>query len=291
MIVGVALRQATRELARHLADQPEATPRLDAELLLAHVLGCGRVQLLSRWRDDLTSAEAEQFAALLARRAAHEPAAYLLGRRAFYDVELVVTRDVLIPRPETEHLVEAALAWAVEHPPRRVVDVGTGSGALAVTLARHLPEARVVAVDLSAAALAVAARNVARYGLAERVALLQADLLSALGEPCDLIVANLPYIPQAEIATLAPEVATYEPRLALDGGADGLALIRRLLAQAPRLLATPGLLLLDIDHRQADAVVALAAERLPGARVTVLRDLAGLPRVVRVERIPPAMTK
>jgi release factor glutamine methyltransferase len=242
------------------------------------------VQLLSRWRDDLTSAEAEQFAALLARRAAHEPVAYLLGRRAFYDVELMVTRDVLIPRPETEHLVEAALFWAAEHPPRWVVDVGTGSGALAVTMARHLPTARVVAVDLSAAALAVAARNVARYGLGERVTLLQADLLSVLGGPCDLIVANLPYIPQADIATLAPEVAAYEPHLALDGGVDGLALFRRLLVQVPAVLATPGLLLLEIDHRQADAVVALATQHLPRARVTVLRDLAGLPRVVRVEK-------
>ena len=166
----------------------------------------------------------------------------------------------------------------------RVVDVGTGSGALAVVLARHLPQAQVWAVDISAEALAVAACNVGHYSLEERVTLVCADLLGAFGGRFDLIVANLPYISREALLSLPQDVAGYEPQVALDGGDEGLEVIRRLLAQAPERLASPGLLLLEIDHRQGDRVMEMAQENLPGAKVSLLRDYAGLERVVRVER-------
>lgn len=276
--------------ARRLAAAGCDTPRLDAEVLLAYVLGTDRAGLHLHWREPLAPADADRLAGLVARRAAHEPVAYLIGERAFYDVDLYVDRHVLIPRPETEHLVEEALAWTAAYSPAapggtdhawRLADVGTGSGALAVVLGRRLPGAHVWAVDRSPAALAVAARNVARYGLEGRVLPLCGDLLAPLAGPLDLVLANLPYVRRDEVPTLQRDVAAYEPRLALDGGADGLDLIRRLLPQAAERLARPGLLLLEIDPRQAPTAAALALAALPGASVAVLRDYSGRERVVR----------
>lgn len=282
------VRVAVQCAAQRLSAAGCETPRLDAEVLLAHVLGVTRAGLHLRWPEPLEPAAAAAFAGLVARRAAHEPVAYLIGERAFYDVDVRVNGHVLIPRPETEHLVEEALAWAAagERAGRllRLADVGTGSGALAVVLARRLPQARVWAVDLSPAALAVAAGNVARYGLGERVLPLCGDLLMPLAGPLDLIVANLPYVRRDEVPTLMPDVAAYEPWLALDGGADGLDLIRRLLPQAAERLARPGLLLLEIDPRQAGAVAALGHSELADAQVAVRQDHAGRERVVHIER-------
>ena len=238
--------------------------------------------------DRLADGDRERYCSLVQRRLAHEPIAYILGWRAFYDIELWVDRRALIPRPETEHLVEEALRWAhatsLAHP--RLADVGTGSGALAIVLARHLPGARVWAVDISWEALQVAARNVRRWGLEGHILLLQGDLMAAIGMPCDLIVANLPYVPAERLPTLPADVADYEPRIALDGGKQGLACIERLLAQAPLCLARPGLLLLEVDDSHAHTVASLAGERLPEADIRVLADLAGLARVVRIE-MPP----
>lgn len=254
---------------------------LDLSCLLVAVLGVDRAALIAHPERPLSQDEATAFEALVLRRAAGTPIPYLTGRRAFYDRDFLVTPAVLIPRPETEHLIEIALDWARGRHGLRIVDVGTGSGAIAVTLAAHLPGASVWAVDQSPETLDVARQNAARYDVP--VTFVQGDLLEPLaGESMDLIAANLPYIATDELAGLA--VARYEPRLALDGGPDGLALIRRLLAQAPGVLAPAGLALLEIGAGQGAAVCALAESAFPGARVRLLADYAGLDRVVCIDR-------
>lgn len=270
-----ALGWATRILA---AASPSA--RLDAEVLLAHTLGWSRARLLAEGAAPLAPEHGRRFAALVARRAALEPVAYLVGAREFYGLPLEVTPDVLVPRPETELLVEAALERARGRAGLRIADIGTGSGAIAVALAAHLPAARIDAVDLSPAALAVAARNAARHGVAARVRLLQGDLLAPLEQPVDLLVSNPPYTLLAEIDE---GVRRHEPHLALDGGPDGLALYRRLLAQAPPLLRPGGALLLEIGAAQGPAVSALARQHFPAAQVRVAQDLAGLDRIVTID--------
>lgn len=268
-----------------------ATPRLDAELLLAHTLGWPRARVLAERRHAPSPEQAAAFAALVARRARGEPVAYLVGHKEFYGLDLEVTPATLIPRPETEALVELALAEArrllhtrsdaAGWPGLTIADIGTGSGAIAIALATHLPEALVYAVDLSPEALAVAGRNVTRHGLQERVRLLQGDLLAPLPEPVDLIVSNPPYTIYDDIA---PDVRAYEPRLALDGGPNGLAIYRRLLAMAPAALRPYGALLLEIGAWQGRAVAALAQAALPDAEVRVHPDLAGRDRVVVARR-------
>ena len=267
--VGEALTQAVEVLRT-----ASRSPRLDAEVLLSHVLGVDRTALLAHPERPLTPEQAAAYRALVARCAAGEPVAYLVGYREFYGLRFHVTPDVLIPRPETEHLVEGALAWARGRAGLQVVDVGAGSGAIAVALAVHLPGATVTAIDNSAAALDVA----------DRCAFVLGDLLAPLRAPVDLIAANLPYVASDAFSL----VATFEPRRALDGGPDGLRVIARLLAQAPPLLKDESLLLLEIGYDQADAVTAMARDALPGAQVSVIHDYAGHPRVVRVEKGAPA---
>jgi release factor glutamine methyltransferase len=280
--VGEARRWATGLLATS-----SETPRLDAEVLLAHVLEVGRTALLTDRSQCLDPAQAEQFTGMVRRRLKGEPVAYLTGRRAFYDVELAVDARVLVPRPETELLVETALSWArsTTAQPLQVVDVGTGSGALAIVLAKHLPGASVIATDLSGQALEVAAANVARLELGDRVTLVRCDLLACLDGPIELIVSNPPYVPRDRLPSLPADVRLYEPHGALDGGDDGLELISRLLHQATSRLARPGLLLVEIDETQGPACHALASDLWPQAEVSVLRDLAGLDRVLRVELV------
>jgi len=280
---GATTADALRWAVRNLALAGCESPRLDVELLLAHVLGTSRTGLQLVWDRCLAPEEIRALTALVRRRAAREPLAYLTGRRPFYDLELYVAPGALVPRPETEALVEEVLAWARDRRgPLRIADVGTGSGALAVTLARHLPGATVVATDLSAEALAVAARNVARYALDGRVTLLRTDLLAGVAGPLDAVVSNPPYVPSGRLGELAPEIRDHEPREALDGGPDGLDVIRRLLPQAARRLGAGGLLVVEIDETQGAAAAALAHDALPGADVAVLPDLAGLDRVLRV---------
>ncbi len=261
--------------------------RLVAELLLCHVLACERGQLLARLERPLAAEEARRWRSLLRRALRHEPLAYILGRREFYGREFYVDRRVLIPRPETELLVEEGLAWALacqarSGRPPLIADVGTGSGAIAVSLAVQLPAAKICAVDISAAALQVARRNARRHGVAERIDFRQGSLLEPLPEPVDLVVANLPYVSEAEMAALPPHISRYEPQTALAGGVDGLDLHRALLAQAPLRVRPGGALLLEIGAAQSEAAPALA-RGLPGATVDVLPDLAGLPRLLRVQ--------
>jgi release factor glutamine methyltransferase len=253
---------------------------------LAHVLLCSRAQLRVHWTETLDPPQFQRYQELVARRIAHEPVAYLVGHRPFYDVDLAVDRSVLIPRPETEHIIEQALAWAQCRPgPLSICDVGTGSGALAVVLARHLPQACIVAVDISAHALAVAEGNARACGVSESISFVQGDLLSMVEGPFDVIVSNPPYVASLDMAQLERDIRDYEPLLALDGGQDGLNLVRPLLQQAAHQLTIPGLLLIEIDHRQSREAQRLAQDIMPDAMVSIVPDLAGLDRIVRVERL------
>lgn len=271
MTLGAALREGVDGL-RAVTD----APHLEAELLLAHVANLPRAALLAHPDRPLVAAQRRRYRTLVRRRAAGYPLPYLTGRVEFYGLEFAVSPDVLIPRPETETLVDLALA----RQPRTVLDVGTGSGCVAVALAVHLPAVRVVATDLSAPALRVAAANARRHGVAERVRLIRCDLAGPLVGPFDLLVTNPPYVAEREWASLAESVRRHEPRLALDGGPDGLDVIRRLLAAAPRLLRADGALLVEIGAGQGAAAEALARSLLPEARVAIYPDLAGRPRVL-----------
>jgi len=254
---------------------------LDAHVLLGAALGVDRAFLLAHPETQLTVEQAERFMGWVTRCSAGEPVAYILGRRAFYDREFTVTPDVLIPRPETELLLENALEWVGDRTVT-AADIGTGSGALAVTFAANRPQVKVYAVDISPAALDVAQANAARYGV--RVIFFEGDLLAPLierGIKLDLIMANLPYIPASDLPDLA--VTRYEPRLALDGGADGLKFIRRLLVQVPQAANAGALVLLEIGAGQGNAVLALARQLLNPQKAELFLDYAGLDRIIRIQ--------
>ncbi len=265
-----SIRAALSDADRTLSEAGCDTPRLDAELLLAEALGERRSALYADLQRQLDPDRRERFAALVARRAAREPVAYLLGRRGFRSIELQVDRRVLIPRPETETLVEAALELAHG---RRVVDVGTGSGAVALAVKHERPDLEVTATDLSAAALAVARSNGRRLGLDVRWR--HGNLLSGVDGPFDAVLANLPYVAAAELEALMPEVSRYEPAVALEAGTDGLGLLRRLCRQ----LGGVGVVALEVGAGQAASVGQLLAAA-GFTQVDVRRDLAGIDRVV-----------
>jgi release factor glutamine methyltransferase len=255
-----------------------SSPRLDAELLAAHALGLSRVQLYTQFDRPLLAAELTALRDLVKRRQGGEPVAYIVGRKEFWSLDLAVDARVLVPRPDTETAVEEALARADAAPATRAADVGTGSGAIALALAKVRPDLEIFAGDVSADALAVARGNADRLGLA--VTFVEGDLLAPLlpHAPFGLVVANLPYIPTGEIAGLPPEVGC-EPRLALDGGPDGLDLVRALIAQADGALASGGALVLEIGDGQAPATAGLL--RAAGFEdVQSRRDLGGIERVV-----------
>ena len=258
-----------------------AAADLEARVLLERAADIDRAALLARLREPLDTRAAERYQLLLERRSRRVPLAYLTGEREFWSLRLAVDARVLVPRPETETLVEAALARL--GPAARVADVGTGSGAVAIALAVERPGAAVWAVDRCAAALAAAGANAASHGVAARIVFLEGDLaspLEPLGASLDAVVANLPYIPSGEIALLQPEVRDHEPRIALDGGPDGLTLISRLVAQTPRVVQGGGWLLLEVGAGQAPAVSALVRATAGFASVETLSDLAGIGRVV-----------
>ncbi len=256
-------------------------PRLEAELLLAHLLEERRVFLHAHPETALSPMQASIYARLVQRRAHDEPLPYLTGRVEFYGRDFAVTPDVLIPRPETELLVETALAWIKSHDVTRVVDVGTGSGCIAVTLAAEMPRLSIIATDISADALHVARRNAERQRVGDRLACVQADVLAPLLGPFDLIVSNPPYVAGDEWDTL-PASVRREPRLALLAGPQGLDAIRRLLNQARARLRPGGLLLVEIGETQGNAVRALARANFLQASVRILQDLAGKERLLQV---------
>jgi release factor glutamine methyltransferase len=269
---GQALQAARARLAAM-----SRNPRRDAEVLLAHLLGCDQTALLTHPERLLSPAESDQFESLLKRRLANEPMQYITGSQEFFGLLFEVTPDVLIPRPETEHLVEAALEHIGPQANARIVDVGTGSGAIAVALAHARPRSHVTAVDLSPAALEVARRNAQRHGVLERVTFQQSNLLTSVdGADFDVVASNPPYIAEGEV--LEPQVSYYEPHSALYSGPTGLEVYERLIPQARKVLKPQGWLLIEIGFGQQPAVEAL----LRGwPSVSVVHDLQGIPRVVQ----------
>jgi release factor glutamine methyltransferase len=290
---------------------------LEAEVLLRHALSpplpeeegggeggsfggeaLSRAGLYARLHEALDATAGARFEALLRRRLAREPTAYITGWREFYGLDFEVTPAVLIPRPETETLVEAAIEIArkrigsflparLEGPsrserPLRIADIGTGSGCIAIALAVHLPPVRVIATDVSEAALDAARRNARRNGVGDRIDFRRGDLLSPLDRPVDLLLANLPYVKSADVPHLEPELRDHEPHLALAAGPDGLDLIRRLLEAAPAYLTQGGAVLFEFGIGQAEALTVLASIAFPNAAINVLPDLAGRPRVLRI---------
>jgi release factor glutamine methyltransferase len=279
------LEELPGERGRFYREEAPGSAGIEAQALLSHVMGQPRAWVLAHPEVTLTPQQLRQITQLLARLARGEPLPYLTGRQEFYGLEFEVTPAVLIPRPETELLVEQAIGWLRQTTHRHhAADVGTGSGCIAVTLAKQLPDLEVLAVDRSPEALAVARRNAARHGVERQITFQEGDLLSSQKGPFDLVCANLPYIPSETLTGLL--VAKYEPKPALDGGSDGLEVIRALVADAPRWLAPGGLLLLEMQYDQGEAISHLARAALPEAKVLVLQDLAGLPRLVKIENTP-----
>ncbi len=275
-----------RDARRRLASAPFEPAGREAVLLLARVLDRGEAGVLAHPEKTVPEATAERFLALLARRLTGEPVAYLFGEREFYGRSFAVDRRVLIPRPETEHLIEAALA--LELPPRpRVADAGTGSGAIAVTLALEMPGARVVATDVSLPALQVARANVRRHGVRGRVALAATDLVSAVDlERIDLLVSNPPYIDPAVAPELSPEVTAFEPHLALFAPARGRAVIERLLDEASGLRAGAHMVL-EIGHDQGDWLETAVDEHEGWDLFEMIRDYGGILRTAVLRRQSP----
>jgi release factor glutamine methyltransferase len=281
-LVSTALLEGTRRLSGAVDSY-----RLDAELLLGHVLRMTRAELLIAANHPLGRTQWERYEAVLARRLRREPVAYITGRQEFWSLEFTVTREVLIPRPETERLVEIALGVAARlgaAEPLRILDLGTGSGAIAIAVASELPRAQICGADCSVSALALARRNAARNGVADRVQFLHSDLFAGLGHlqnRFDLILSNPPYVRRGEIARLEPEVSRWEPRGALDGGVDGLDYYRRMAAGAFDYLTPNGAVVVEIGADMGASVTALFAGTGAGD-AQIFQDYSGKDRVVVV---------
>ncbi|MFZ0820884.1 MAG: peptide chain release factor N(5)-glutamine methyltransferase [Candidatus Acidiferrales bacterium] len=283
------LRDALLEGAARLAAAAVPSATFAAELLLMHAAGCDRTFLYAHPEHLLSAEQRAQFLALIERCAAGVPTQYLTGKQEFWGLEFQVTPDVLIPRPETEHVVEAALerlGGARRNKPLRVADVGTGSGCIAVALAKELPSATIHATDVSGAALEIARRNAARHGVEDRVSFVECNLLEGVAEPAqfDLIVSNPPYIGTRESESLPREVRDHEPHDALFAGEDGMALYPPLIAQAAARLAPGGLLILELGINQFEAVGDLLDAARGWTRVSAKQDLAGIVRVISAVR-------
>jgi len=253
-------------------------------LLLEHVLGIDTVSLYINSRNILTNEDLSALENLIGRRLAGEPSAYITGHKEFYGIDLNVTPRVLIPRPETELLVEKAIELVENVLPRDclIADIGTGCGAIAIALAVNLPQAKMYATDISDIALETAADNCLRQGVSDRVTLLQGNLSEPLPEPVHLIVANLPYIREADITELAPEIAKYEPCVALNGGISGLEVLEKLIAQSSARLLKSGAILLEIGYDQGRAVLELGKKYYPQADCSVDVDLSGTDRLATI---------
>lgn len=274
----------------YLKKSGSPSARLDAEVLLAAARKCERIALYTAYEEVVPDEIRSAFRELVKRRAAGTPVAYLVGKKEFYSLAFLVTPDVLIPRPETEHLVVAALDLLAALPAAAkptLADIGTGSGAIAVSLAKHAPDAKIVATDISAPALAVAQKNAANHGVSERIEFLEMDLLEKLPaqRTFDLVVSNPPYIGLQEEATLAPQVRDHEPRLALFAGPNGTEIIARLIPQAGERLKGGGYLLMEVSPMIANAVVDIVRQSQSFEPATILKDLAGLGRVVQARRL------
>ncbi len=280
----LTVAQARRATALSLRERGFDSPQLDARLLVGHALGLDHAALVAQSARRLTPAEIGALEAVLARRLAHEPVARILGSKEFWSLPLRITPDVLVPRPETETVLEAVLAVVERRRAARIADLGVGSGAILLALLSELPAAFGIGTDRDMRALGVARDNAQRLGLAARAGFVACDFGAALAGGCDVVVSNPPYIPSADLAALAPEVRDHDPRAALDGGPDGLAAYRLIAADAARLLAPGGWLAVEIGAGQTEAVPALLAAHGLGLAGAPRRDLAGRPRVVMARK-------
>lgn len=282
------LREALKQGVGDLRAASVSSPVLAAELLLIHVVEASRAWIYAHIDDPLDSAAAERYRELVSRRAAGTPTQYLTGHQEFWGLDLEVTPDVLIPRPETEHVVEVALARLGQHRsplPLRVADVGTGSGCLALALAQELPNAHVFATDVSPLALSVARRNAARHGLGERITFLEASLLTPFSpRSLDLVVSNPPYVSRKDAPSLPREVREHEPHVALFAGEEGMEVYPPLIAQAAERLVSGGLLVVELGFDVSERVEALL-DTADWQEIHITSDLAGIPRVLAAARL------
>lgn len=276
------IKTILNELSHQLAEVSD-TARLDAQVLIGHVLEKPRTWVLAHPEASVSHEDQKRIERLVHRIEKGEPLPYALGRWEFYGLELIITPDTLIPRPETELLVEYALSWLEKHPTHRLAaDVGTGSGCISIALAAHVPDINVISSDISFAALKIAQQNLRIHNLERQVELLQADLLTPIQKPLDLICANLPYIPTQTLKTL--KIYGREPGLALDGGPQGLDLIQKLLQQCQERLTKGGLLLVEIEASQGKAALWLAQKAFQGSQVRIKSDLAGRDRLIAIQK-------
>lgn len=286
--VGKLLSWTSDYLKRH----GSPSPKLDAEVLLAHVLECPRIGLYIRFAEEVSEPQREAFKTLIRRRAQGEPVAYLVGHKEFYSLTFEVTRDVLIPRPETETLVDAVLdvvrARQDANRSWRILDVGTGCGILAVCLAKFLPQAQVTAVDVSSAALQVAMRNAQLHSVHDRVVYCQSDLVAGLESTArfDIVVSNPPYVSESEYEQLPAEIRQFEPYVALVAGPTGTEIIQRLLLEVPKVIVPGGWLMIEISPLIADRVRSLIEHSSTWQLNRMVPDLAGHVRVAVVEHVP-----
>ncbi len=273
------LEWTTGHLKKHGSD----TPRLDAEILLAHARGCQRIQLYTQFDEPLSDSVRGIMRELVQRRTKAEPVAYLVGVREFFSLGFRVTRDVLIPRPDTETLVMEVLDGVKGIPTPKVLDLCTGSGCIAVAVAKNAKTSLVTATDISSAAIEIARENVARHHVTSQVDVIESDLFAGIpgDSKYDVIASNPPYIPSAEISQLDAEVSRHEPRLALDGGADGLTILKQIIDQAPGYAVPNGLLLLEFTPEQAEALLAIVAHHGGYEEIVIRKDLAHRPRVLK----------
>ena len=276
--------QVLSAAAQRLADANVDAPRLVAEALLAHSLDLSRAQILARLDQPLSPGHLASYQTRVDRCESGEPMAYVVGHREFYCLDFAVDPRVLIPRPETELLVETAIEIArARSGPLDITDVGTGSGAIAVALAVHLPAARIIATDISPDAIEVARENARRHAVADRIVFEVGDLLAPLTRPVDLICANLPYVRSGEWNYLAQSVLKHEPRLAFNGGPDGLHLVHRLLIGAPRAIQPGGSIVVEIGGSHGEAALELARDAFPPAHSLIKTDYAGLDRLLVIQ--------
>ena len=278
----MTVRDALNRAETRLLSEGVADPRMEAQVLLAHLLSVSRARLYADLLEPIPADAQDEYDQMVERRTVGEPTAYLTNHREFYGLDMHVDPRVLIPRPETELLVELALdrASVLERP--IIAEVGVGSGAVAVSLARHLPTATIYATDLSTEALEVAAINCRAHGVEGRVRLLHGDLLVPVPKAMDVIVSNPPYVNRHDLSSLPIEIREHEPLMALDGGADGLDVIRRLLRQVRDRLKPGGTFLMEIGYDQAPRVRDLACSAFPESEVELMKDLAGIERVLVV---------
>ena len=283
---GMSIAAAMAEAAQQLRASGSGDARRDAATLLMHTLNCDRAFLIMHAEDVLAPDALAQFRLCIERRVQGEPLQYITGRQEFYGLEFEITPDVLIPRPETELLVESALGLLRETQAPQLCDVGTGSGCIPIALLHECADARAIGLDISPAALRIAAHNAARHGVARRLQLIVSDCFAALDSATtnfDLILSNPPYVAESDLTGLQREVRDFEPRVALTPGGDGLAVIRRLLTDAPRFLKLGGLLLFEIGFNQHEAVAQLL-DRSVWTLLDIHQDLQGIPRTVALRR-------